>query len=487
VATPAIGRELGGSAAGLNWVTNAFMLSFGSLLMAAGALADQFGRKRLFMIGVGLFTVTSVALSFAPSVLVIDILRAMQGMAAAAALAGGNAALAQEFEGDARARAFSLLGVAFGAGLAFGPLLAGFLAESFGWRSIFLSSACVGVLALLFGAPHMRETRDPNATGLDWRGALAFTALLTLFTFGLIQAPASGWASPTIVVLFVAAAALLLVFILVEIRAERPMLDLSLFRYPRFVGVQVLPIATCYCYVVLLVLLPLRFIGVEGLGAIEAGLLMIPLSIPMLVAPFLAVLLARWLSVGLISTVGLLIAAAGLFWLRGSTGTQGIHTAILPLLVIGLGTGLPWGLMDGLSVSVVPKERAGMATGIFSTTRVAGEGIALAIVSAILSALTQLNLSRTLGQTTAAAPERIAEAAQRLAAGDLHHAIAVLPSASPLIIAQSYAAAFRGLLFVLVLITVLAALAIFVFLRHESSRASRTGVSSCLCIPKRKP
>jgi MFS family permease len=471
VATPAIARELASSAPALNWITNAFMLTFGSLLMAAGALADQFGRKRLFTIGLGLFVVTSLALSFSASVLAIDLLRAAQGIAAAAALSGGTAALAQEFEGDSQTRAFSLLGTTFGTGLAFGPVIAGLLAEYFGWRSIFLSSALVGALALLFGAPRMRETRDPNAAGLDWAGTTTFTATLTLFTFAVIQAPASGWSSPLVVTLFVGAAGMLAAFVFVETHVARPMLDLSLFRYSRFVGVQVLPIATCYCYVVLLVLLPLRFIGIEGLGAIEAGLLLVPLSIPMLVVPFLAAMLTRWFSAGLISGVGLLIAAAGLFWLLRLTETASAYVVILPLLVIGVGTALPWGLMDGLSVSVVPKERAGMATGIFSTTRVAGEGIALAIVSAVLSALMRSHFSSTLTQISAASPEQISEAAQRLAAGDLQHASALLPQISPLLLSQSYTEAFRSLLYVLIVITILSALAVFAFLGRASPGA----------------
>jgi MFS family permease len=187
VATPAIGRDLGGSPAMLTWVTNAFMLSFGSLLMAAGALADQFGRKRLFVLGLGGFVVTSLAMSFAPSTLWLDILRATQGITAAASLSSGAASLAQEFEGHARTRAFSMLGTSFGIGLAFGPLMAGTLIEHFGWRSIFMVIAVIGVIAFIFGVPRMRETRDPNATGLDYPGTITFTATLALFTFGVIQ------------------------------------------------------------------------------------------------------------------------------------------------------------------------------------------------------------------------------------------------------------------------------------------------------------
>jgi MFS family permease len=193
VATPAISRDLGGSPVALTWITNAFMLSFGSLLMAAGTLADQFGRKRVFASGMALFVASSLALLFAPSVIWLDVLRAVQGVAAAAALASGSAALAQEFEGHARTRAFSMLGASFGVGLAFGPVLAGALIDAFGWRSIFMLIAVIGGMALLFGVPRMRETRDPHATGLDWPGAVTFTATLVLLTFGIIQGPDSGW------------------------------------------------------------------------------------------------------------------------------------------------------------------------------------------------------------------------------------------------------------------------------------------------------
>ena len=474
VATPAIGRDLHGGPVALNWITNAFMLAFGSFLMAAGALADQFGRKRVFAIGVGGFTLLSVALAFAPSMRALDLLRAAQGLAAAAALAGGTAALAQEFDGPARTRAFSLLGTTFGIGLAFGPVLAGCLIARYGWRAIFLTGAAAGALSLGFGLPRMRESRDPHATGLDWPGTAAFTAALTLFTFGVIEAPARGWTSPLVVGLLAGAALFAAAFVAIEARVARPMLDLSLFRIPRFVGVQVLPVSTCCCYIVLLVVLPLRFIGIDGFSEIDAGWLMLAISAPMLVVPLVAATLTRWLSAGVISGVGLLIAAAGLGWLsvalRGGAGPA----AIAPMLTIGVGAGMPWGLMDGLSVSVVPKERAGMATGIFSTTRVAGEGIALAIAGAVLAALAQAGLraAGVAGAESAAggAPDAtatsdaIVRAAARLATGDLGGAAAALPHAGRAVLLQSYTQAFDHLLIGLAGVTVLCAVVVFVFL-----------------------
>lgn len=466
IATPAIGRDLGGSPLALTWITNAFMLSFGSVLMAAGALADAFGRKRLFAIGIAAFVLISIALGWASDVIWLDVLRAMQGLAAAAALSGGSAALAQEFEGKARMRAFSLLGTTFGVGLAFGPILAGLLIDRYGWRSIFLSGAIIGALVLLLGIPRMRESRDPNAAGLDWPGTLTFTGTLALFTWGVLQAPESGWSSPLVVALLTGAALLLVAFIVVEQRVRRPMLDLSLFRYPSFVGVQMLPIATCYCYVVLLVLLPIRFIGIEGHNEIHAGMAMIALSGPMLVVPSLAAFMTRWISAGIVSSIGLLIAALGLFLLSRVGAEQPMHDAIVPMLVIGLGAGMPWGLMDGLSVSVVPKERAGMATGIFSTTRVAGEGIALAIVSALLAVLVQLSLSHSADRMiNGSAP--ISTVAQSLAIGDMPLAQTLLPGINQALLANAYAEAFCRVLYVLIVITLISSITIFVFLGHS--------------------
>ncbi|NBF02088.1 MFS transporter [Pseudomonas sp. Fl5BN2] len=470
VATPAIGRELGGSPLALSWTTNAFMLTFGSVLMAAGTLADEFGRKRLFSLGVALFGLTSLALVFVPSLLWLNLLRGVQGLAGAAALAGGSAALAQAFDGPGRTRAFSLLGTTFGVGLAFGPILAGVLVEHAGWRGIFLSGALIGGLSLGFGVPRMVESTDPEARGVDWPGTLSFTLALVLLTWGILQAPQSGWSSPWVVLLLLGALLALWLFIVVERRAARPMLDLSLFRYARFVGVQVLPIATCYCYVVLLILLPIRFIGVEGYSAIDAGMLMIALSAPMLVVPFAAGWLNRWFSAGNLSSLGLVVAAGGLFWLSRVGPGQAPIERVWPLLVIGLGSGLPWGLMDGLSVSVVPKERAGMASGIFSTTRVAGEGIALALVVALLAGLVQ----HALG-TVAGPAESVMLAARQLAGGDLAASVASLPALQPQALQQAYAEAFSQLLQVLMIITLLAAAVVRVALhepRHPGPRST---------------
>lgn len=474
VALPAIGRELGGSPVALAWVVNAFVLSFGSFVMAAGALADQLGRKRMFGIGVAGFALLSLVLGFAPTVVALDLLRGAQGIAAAIAMAGGAASLAQEFEGPARTRAFSLLGTSFGIGLAFGPILSGVLVETLGWRAIFLTGTAIGLLVLVFGVPQMRESRDPGATGVDWPGLFSFTAALGLLTFGIMQGPQDGWGSPVVLGLLLGAAAMLALFVAVETRVRRPMLDLSLFRYPRFVGAQFLPIATAVCFVVPLVLLPVRFIGAEGMSEIEAGGLMIALSAPMAVVPFLAGMLARRIPAAVLSAIGLVIAALGLGWLAAIPAGAGAAALALPMLVVGIGTGLPWGLMDDLSVSVVPRERAGMATGIFSTMRVAGEAVAIAAAGALVVALGQSGLRGAAGGEAG-----VADAVNALAGGDMGRAETLLPGLGRAALAQAYGAAFQAMLAVLVAATLAAALIAYALLRRRDRGAIVRTAKAC--------
>lgn len=463
VALAAIQHELGGSPLALNWVTNAFMLSFGSSLLAAGSMADLYGRKRLFMAGMAMFLLASLALAGVKNLLWLDILRAGQGLGASAAFASGLAALAQEFEAEQRTRIFSFIGTTFGVGLAFGPLLCGALVSWFGWRSVFMAIGLMAALALVFAWLYMRDSKDPQAAALDVGGTISFTAALSSFTFALLLAPARGWHDAAVAGLLLAAALLLSIFVVLEKRHKRPMLDLSLFRYPRFVGAQFLAAAPAYSFVVLLILLPGRFIGVEKLGEIGTGLLMLALSCPMLCVPMMAAWLTRWMSLGAICGAGLLIAALGLLYLSTVAPGQPSTQFIAPLMIIGLGTALPWGLMDGLAVSVVPKERAGMAAGIFSTTRVAGEGIALAIVSAILAALMRSAFPAGLEGD-------LSVAAQRLAAGDISRAHAALPAMSGNSLMLVYGQAFQILLRILALITLLTGLLTWILLGERTSK-----------------
>ena len=274
----------------------------------------------------------------------------------------------------------------------------------------------------------------------------------------MLQGPQSGWGHPLVIGLLGGAAVLMAAFVVIERRHHRPMLDLSLFRYPRFVGVQLLAAAPAYAFVVLLILLPIRFIGIGGLSAAAGGQMMMALSAPLLVLPLVAGWLTHRFTPATICGSGLLLSAAGLFWLSRIPVEAGPAAAILPMLVIGTGISFPWGLMDGLAVSVVPKERAGMATGIFSTTRVAGEGVALAIVTAALSALTHVHLGQGAGAM---------DAAQRLVTGDAGGA-EIAAGLGHAAVVTAYSHAFQSLLLGLTGITLLTAAVVFLFLGRQA-------------------
>lgn len=472
LATHIIGVEFAASAAQLNWITNSFMLTFGSFLLPAGAFADVYGRKRVFIGGAAIFAIGSLALNFAPDITTLNLLRALQGAGAAGALAGGSAALAQEFTGHAQTRAFSMIGTTFGMGLALGPIISGSLIEHFGWRSIFLTGTLLNGIALIIALSVMRETRNPRSTRFDSFGALSFIAALGFLTLGLNQAPDLGWSAPAVLGAFALSIAAFAVFARIETRIKQPLLELALFRYGRFVGVQILPISTCYAYVVLLILLPMRFVGVEGYSEIDTGLLMLALSAPMLVIPAGAAMLARAIPASWLAGGGLFVAAAGLLWLSRIASGGSMSGLIGPLAVIGSGAAFPWGLMDGLSVTVVPKDKSGMASGIFNTTKVASEGITLAMVNALLAALVLFSVKQTVAGHGENLP--IGAASRQLAAGNLDQAARMLAPLSRNTLSSAYDDSFTLLLYVLAVVTLAAAISVFILLSPKGDRAAQT-------------
>ena len=387
IATPALGRAFGGSGPLLSWVVNAFMMVFGALPLIAGALADRLGRRRVFRFGVAGFVVAGGLLALAPSLLVVDLLRGLQGLFAAAALAGGTSVLAQIPEDGLRRRAFSLVGATFGLGLALGPLLASWALLAGGWRAIFLLGSALAALALVVGRGALPESRSATSDPFDTPGAVLFAGLLCALTSWAILVPSQGIAGALPLILALAAGLCLLLFLRRERRAPAPMFDLSLMRNPAFLGVQALPVATCFGFVSLLVIVPLQLIG-AGYSEQGAALASMALSAPVFAMPLL---LARGplRRRGPLITGGFVLAAAGLVGL----GLVRFDGPLLPLLamlaLVGCGIGLPWGLMDGLAIEVAPREKAGVATGMFSTVRVASEGMVLALVSAGFALLVQ--------------------------------------------------------------------------------------------------
>lgn len=459
VAVPVLARSAVASPTALAWVTNAFMLTFGSLLLAAGGLADRHGRRRMFLLGTAGFTVATAAVCLAPTLLWLDLARGLQGVAAAAALASGTAALAQGWQGPRRARVFALLGTTFGAGLALGPLLAGLLLQALGWRSVFAAGGVLTLAAFALAARALPESRGERGR-LDIAGMLGFSLMLAALTLALLWLGEYGLHAGRVQLALLATLLLGGAFVCTERLHPSPLLDLSLFWQPAFLGVQLLPVATCLGYVVLLVVLPLQLLGVHGQSTTLVGLQMLALSAPMLMLPMLAARWAERVGSARLCTLGLLVCASGLY-LLSRHATHPSPSQWVPLLMwVGAGTALPWGLMDGLSVSLVPVQRAGMAAGIFGTVRVAGEGIALAAVTALLAMVVDQQLH-------GASPASLARAGAYLASGSRDQAAALLPAMSAEQLQQVSAKALATLLRVLALLTAVCAVLLHLLLRKR--------------------
>lgn len=463
VVLPAMSQDPGGSAAQLSWVMNAYILSYGGAMMVSGSLTDIYGRRRIWLIGLAWFCGFTFAIPFAPSVLWIDVLRLLQGLGGAAAFAAAMSSLAPLFTGRSRARVFSLLGTTFGLGLSFGPLLAGWIVEASGWRDVFHATGIVGVLGWLLVLVSTRHAPGTQTGSLDWPGAMSFTVALGLFSWGMLQVPEQGWGDRLVMVTLLASAAIFIGFVAIERRAARPMLDMRFFQDRRFVGVQVLAASPAFLFIVLIVMLPGRFIGIDGFSALQAGQMMVWLGAPLLVVPFLAAMLTRSISPGRLSCAGLLLVGGGLLWLAQALLSGDTQALGWPLLTIGIGIGLPWGLMDGLAVSVVTPDRVGMATGIFNTVRVSADGVAIAVVSALLASLIHTGMTAGAGSTLSA--ETILDLSSRAALGEMPNI-----AGHALLLRQSYAYAFVVVLYVLAALAGVTACALLILLREPPGR-----------------
>jgi len=399
VALPRLATSLGAGVGAGQWVQNAYGVTFAACLLAAGGLGDRFGRKRVLLIGIEIFLAMSLVCGLASNIVLIDVARAVQGVGAAGVLTSGAAILAATFEGPARARAFGVLGASFGFGLALGPRVAGALVSATGWRSVFLMNVVLGLFVLLL-VPRVRESRDPEAQRVDWGGLVTFSGSLFLVAMFFVEGPGQGWASAAALGSLAGAAVFMALFVLVELRVQRPMFDLSLFRRPTFIVVVCQPFTITFGFVVLLVYLPQYFQGVGGHSSTTAGALLLPLTVPVLALPLLAGRLAARLPLRVMLAASSALIAAGSLWLVVLQPGDSWLTLAGPLLVFGIGVGSAFGVMDNAAVSVVPVERSGMASGIFNTMRITGESVAIAGAGALLSSLAGSDLHHRAGNLT---------------------------------------------------------------------------------------
>jgi EmrB/QacA subfamily drug resistance transporter len=391
VALTQLAADLNASVGAAQWVQNAYNVTFAAFMLAAGGLADRFGRRRILVIGLVVFTAMATVIGLSSNIVVVDIARAVQGIGAAGIMTSGAAILADGFRGAARARAFGLLGTSFGFGLAMGPFVAGLMVNFLNWRMVFLMNLAFAAVVLLL-VRSLRESSDPNATSVDWGGVITFSTSLFLLSMAFVQGAEAGWLSVSAIGSAIGFAVFLAAFVVVESKVRRPMFDLSLFKRPTFVVVVCQPFTITFGFVVLLVYLPPFFQGVGGFGAAEAGALLLPLTLPVLALPMLAGQLAARIPLRYMLATSSLLIALGSLWLMTLEPGQPWTALAAPLAVFGVGVGSAFGVMDNAALSSVEVERAGMASGIFNTMRITGESVAIAGAGSLLATLSLRNL-----------------------------------------------------------------------------------------------
>src|SRR6188472_1388325 len=383
-ALPAIQKDLGGSFADLQWVIDAYALSLAALVLTAGSLADRLGRRRVFAIGLGIFSIASLLCALAPDPTFLNLARALQGVGGAIMFAVSLALVAQEFPaGPERGMAMGIYGATIGIAVAIGPLVGGLLTDGLGWEWVFLINVPIGIAAIAVTYWKLAESRDPNATRIDWGGLLSFSSALFLLVLGLVRGNDEGWGSAVIVSLLAGAAVLLAAFVAIERRVSEPMLPLSLFRRRAFTGVQLSAFAVSGSMFALFLYLTLYLQSYLGYSPVQAGLRYLPITIAsFIVAPMAGLALARVRARWLMSA-GLALTGVGLL-LMGGLGINSEWTALLAGFVIsGIGVGLLNPVIADVALSVVPKERSGMAAGINDTFRQVGIAVGIAAWGAI--------------------------------------------------------------------------------------------------------
>jgi EmrB/QacA subfamily drug resistance transporter len=385
VALPAIGADLGGSFTDLQWVIDAYAVSLAALVLPLGSLADRFGRRRFFGLGLAIFSVASLLCALAPHPVFLNLCRALQGVGGAAMFAVSLSLIAIEFPlGRERSMAMGVYGATIGSAVAVGPLVGGLLTDSLGWQSIFYLNVPVGLAAIAVTSWTVRESRDSRVTRVDWVGTAAFSGALFLLVLALLRGNDRGWTSVPILAAMAGSVLLIAAFIAVERWIDHPMLPLALFRKPVFTGVQLAAFAVSCSMLAQFLYLTLYLQNVLGHPPFATGLRYLPITLSAFVfAPVSGVLLthlpARW-----VITAGLVAVSGGQLLMAGIQPSSEWTTLLAGFLVAGAGIGLLNPAIAEVAVSIVPESQSGMAGGINDTFRQVGIAVGTAAWGAIL-------------------------------------------------------------------------------------------------------
>lgn len=399
IALPHIMTAFNVGLSSIEWVFNVYVLVFAALLLTLGKLGDLFGRKSLFMIGLGIFTLASLGCSLSSNFSMLLVFRGIQAVGGAAMMPATLSILNVEFSKSQRGLALGIWGAVAGAANALGPIIGGSLVDATSWRYIFLINVPIGIFAFIAAWMIVKNSIDTNTDRhLDIPGVLIISLALFCLTFALVEGQKYGWTSTTILSLFAVAAASFIAFIIVELRTRSPLAQLRLFRDRTFSAGNFIGMMQSFGLIGVIFLLVLFLQIVLGFSALKAGLTLLPLPLGIIVvAPFAGRFTdkigGRW-----ILFAGTLITALGIYLMSDLTGVTDWTNLVLPLAVSGIGMGLVMAPTTTVVMASTPVTQSGMGAGILSTTRQIGSVLGLSVLGAVLQNQLVGNISQALAK-----------------------------------------------------------------------------------------
>jgi EmrB/QacA subfamily drug resistance transporter len=416
VALPVIQHAIGTSFTELQWVVDAYALVLAAALLTAGSLADRFGHRRLYLVGLAIFTSASLVCGVSSSALMLILVRGVQGLGGAIMFATALALLGDRYRGKERKLAFAIWGATTGLAVALGPLVGGALISAGSWRWIFWINVPVGAVAIALALRGVTETERSAHGRIDWGGFITFSAALGGLVYGLIRGTPDGWGSAGVLTAFAVAVTAMAAFVVIEQRVREPMFDLALLGNRTFAGGSLAAFVVNGTLPALILYLVIYLQDVLGYSPFATGLRLLVMSGGIVLGGAISGRVSQRLAAPVLLGVGLALMGAGALLLREVTATSGWTALISGLAVGGLGLGLVNPTLAAVAVDVVGPGRAGVGSGINTTFRQLGVATGIAGLGSIF-----------LHRVTTASGKALSHVPQ-LSSGAAHHISAALTS-----------------------------------------------------------
>ncbi|MFS8048724.1 MFS transporter [Rhizobium sp. BR 314] len=417
---PTLERTLHADFQQLQWTMNAYTLAVATVLMAAGTLADRYGRKRLFVGSMIAFGLSSLVCGIAPNIAILITGRALQGATGGAMLISQIAVLSQQY-GDARerAKAFGWWGIVFGFGLGFGPAIGSGITALMGWEWVFLVHVLISILTVFLAVVSVRETRDPNAQHLDIAGIVSLSAAVFCLVFYITQGSQLGFINPVSLGAAAIAVVSFIVFMATELSKGHPMFDFTVFRIRRFSGAIFGSMGMNFSFWPFMIYIPIWFEAGLGLDGVATGIALLAYTLPTLIVPPFAERLLLRRGPGIVIPAGLFTIGLGFLLMKfgPAAGEAILPVTLLGALIAGVGLGVTNTPVTNTTTGSVSSDRAGMASGIDMSARMISLAVNIAVMGFILMSGILANLQAIL--PISADPTALPRLAERIASGNV--------------------------------------------------------------------